>query len=117
LKDNSASAVFVIECDHANGVRRTPFLDWINHAGKKGLDVVYLPIAKNLPKDESNLWKWLDQVNGMYFDYGTEFFAAFDDGSLPPPFNAEILPVLLRLEEKWGFGDRLLRPGILQGMN
>jgi hypothetical protein len=45
------------------------------------------------------LWSWFESFDGSEYDYAIELFAAVDDASngIPAPFNAEILPVLLRL--------------------
>jgi len=61
--------------------------------------------------DESKLWTWFTTVEGSPFDYALELFAAMDDASsgIPPPFNSEVVPVLLRLLDKWQYGDSLLQ--------
>ena len=92
--------MFVIECSHENddGVAKKPFDQWIQDAEGSGLEVAYLPLDEKWTINEQYLHAWFDSVADSAYDYAMEFFAAFDDGTMPPPFNSEILPVLLRLD-------------------
>lgn len=39
------------------------------------------------------------------------------DLGVPPPFNAEVIPIMLRLSENWKDGDRLLTENLIEGLN
>lgn len=116
VKEHGSEQVYVIDCFHdswgetGSGVQKTIYDKWLEAAEDEGFEVVYLPIDAQLVQDESKLMDWFNLVEGRSYDFATELFAAIDspDLSVPPPFNSEVLPVLLRLSDNWHYGDDLL---------
>ena len=61
---------------------------------------------------------WFKTVDGSEYDFAAEMFAAFDhpDLGVPPPFNSEVIPIMLRLSDSWHYGDELLLQNIVDGL-
>jgi len=125
-RDPDSSAVFVLDSFHEAwgadglpGVKKTLVNEWLQIAEDGGFEVAYLPLDPARAKTPDKLWTWFESVEGSAYDYALELFAAVDDASsgFPAPFNAEILPVLLRLNQKWRFGDELLTKNLIKGLN
>ena len=109
MRDTKSSAVYVIDCFYdswgdgkINGVKKTLVNEWLQTAEDGGFEVAYLPLDPKLFRDQANISKleaWFDKVEGSSYDYAMELFAAIDDAhaGFPAPFNAEIVPILMRL--------------------
>lgn len=120
LKDTNSTAVYVIDCFHDDqGVKKTLINEWLQTAEDGAFEVAYLPLNADLTIDEAKLWRWFNSVESNLYDYALELFAAVDDASsgIPPPFNAEVVPVMLRLNDKWNYGDALLTRKLHEGLN
>lgn len=117
---------YVIDCpgevgefSETRGVAKTELSEWLSYAFSSDYDLAWLPLNKKLRAhselDQSALENWLLRVEGSPYSRVQRFFAAIDtpDESFPPPLNAEIYPILLRLYAKYTgklseVGDRMI---------
>ena len=125
MRDPDSSAVYVIDCFHDNwgtmqsGVKKTLVNEWLQIAEDGDFEVAYLPLDPKISKDNKKLWQWFASVEGSQYDYSMELFAAIDDvnAGFPAPFNKEIIPILMRLNQKWYYGDELITGELTKGLN
>lgn len=58
-------------------------------------------------------------MEGSQYGYAKEIFAAVDHPTeaFPPPFNAESIPILLRVYQNWWPGSNTLVKSLVEGLN
>lgn len=105
-------SISVVECrmdwttDKRTGVMKTPLDDWVPAAYQAGYEVAWLPLErkglKYINDNRSKLLEWFEGVEGAAYSPVRDFLASFDhsEQGLPAPFNAEALPIYLRMWHK-----------------